>query len=44
VNDTVVIFDRAIFTRETGKGRGVEYQKIVESGSAGSFDPPFNTV
>jgi hypothetical protein len=26
-NDTAVIFDSAIFTRETRKGRGVEYQK-----------------
>jgi preprotein translocase subunit SecF len=42
VNDTVVIFDRAIYTRETGKEEGLVL-KIVDSGSAGSFDPLFKT-
>jgi hypothetical protein len=41
-NDTVVIFDRAIYTRETGKEEGW-ILKIVDSGSAGSFDPLFKT-
>jgi hypothetical protein len=41
-NDTVVIFNRAIYTRETGKEEGW-ILKIVDSGSAGSFDPLFKT-
>jgi hypothetical protein len=41
-NDTVVIFDRANYTRETGKEEGW-ILKIVDSGSAGSFDPLFKT-
>jgi hypothetical protein len=41
-SDTVVIFDRAICTRETGKEEGW-ILKIVYSGSAGSFDPLFKT-
>jgi hypothetical protein len=41
-NDTVVIFDRAIYTRESGKEEGW-ILKIVDSGSDGSFDPLFKT-
>jgi hypothetical protein len=41
-NVTVVIFDRAIYTRETGKEKG-ENPKIVDSGSAKSFDPLLKT-
>jgi hypothetical protein len=41
-NDTVVIFDRAIFTRETGKEEGWNF-KNCRFGSAGSFDPLFKT-
>jgi hypothetical protein len=41
-NDTVVIFDRAIYTQETGNEEGW-ILKIVDSGSAGSFDPLFKT-
>jgi hypothetical protein len=41
-NDAVVISDRAIYTRETGKEEGW-ILKIVDSGSAGSFDPLFKT-
>jgi hypothetical protein len=41
-NDTVVIFDRAIYTRETGKEEGW-ILKIVDSGSTGSFAPLFKT-
>jgi hypothetical protein len=40
LNVMVVMFDRAIYTRETGKEEGW-ILKIVDSGSAGSFDPPF---
>jgi hypothetical protein len=41
-NDTVVIFNRAIFTRETRKEEGW-ILNIVDSGLAGSFDPLFKT-
>jgi hypothetical protein len=41
-NVTVVIFDRAICTRETGKEEGW-ILKIADSGSADSFDPLFKT-
>jgi hypothetical protein len=41
-NVTVVIFDRAIYTRETGKEEGW-ILKIIDSGSAGWFDPLFKT-
>jgi hypothetical protein len=41
-NVTVVIFNRAIYTRETGKEEGWKF-KNVDSGSAESFDPLFKT-